>query len=211
MDRAFIHFLKSTVNFLQIEFSFHSQTLFIELITWVWICPRCFRIPTQCRSIQLTNNPYSSVVDEYQLLARKQFLESDGEEAIIKNCKAEAMQKTWGGRSFLEEPHESDADLIANADTNGLSKWVYFTRFGFPLISRSESDSDLVICRLLFAVENVLNEEKEMDTVRNQMGNVKKTIHKAENDTKVAVNSLESWIEKQVNFVKDGICLIRPK
>lgn len=125
-------------------------------------------------------------VDEYQLLARKQFLESDGEEAIIKNCKAEAMQKTWGGRSFLEEPHESDADLIANADTNGLSK-------------------------LLFAVENVLNEEKEMDTVRNQMGNVKKTIHKAENDTKVAVDSLESWIEKQVNFVKDGICLIRPK
>jgi hypothetical protein len=63
----------------------------------------------------------------------------------------------------------------------------------------------------LFAVENVLNEEKEMDTVRNQMGNVKKTIHKAENDTKVAVDSLESWIEKQVNFVKDGICLIRPK
>jgi len=63
----------------------------------------------------------------------------------------------------------------------------------------------------LFAVENVLNEEKEMDTVRHQMGHVKKTIQKAENDTKAAVGALDAWIDKQVNFVKEGISLIKPK
>ena len=50
-----------------------------------------------------------------------------------------------------------------------------------------------------------------MDTVRHQMGHVKKTIQKAENDTKAAVGALDAWIDKQVNFVKEGISLIKPK
>ncbi len=100
---------------------FTAHVLFIELITRMWF-HRFLSAFLDAHPIDPRANPIFSVVDEYQLLARKQFLESDGEEAIIKNCKAEAMQKTWGGRAFLEEPHESDADLIANADTNGLSK-----------------------------------------------------------------------------------------
>jgi hypothetical protein len=65
--------------------------------------------------------------------------------------------------------------------------------------------------RLLTAVENVLNEERELDAIKTELGAVKHTVLTTDRIRRPEVEQLEKWIVNNVQYIKDEVSSVRPR
>jgi DNA-binding transcriptional MerR regulator len=111
---------------------------------------------------------------------------ADPEEVMLQSLKSHKRRRIWASKNYMEDPIDSDTEVINNAKNNGLAK-------------------------LLSAVENVLNEERELDSIKTQLGAVKYKVLTTDQMCRPAVEGLEKWIVNNVHYIKEEVASVRPR